>query len=193
AGVGPGGRRGVTTPRVLGALLAIAAVSLAQAGREAALGMWWLAPAILAVGVGLAVQAAFNGRINEISGNPLSTGLVNFVAGTGVLYAAIAVVAAAVGLPVLDLPSEPWLYLGGVFGAAVVICVMFAIGTLGVLRVGLGVVAGQLAGALALDVVIARTWPSPWVVAGVVLTAAAVAVSGRRAAPVPDAPVRERA
>lgn len=182
AGVGPGGRRSVTGARMLGAALAVAAVCLAQAGREVTLDMWWLAPAVVVIGAGLALQAALNGQINEVSRNPLSTGLVNFAVGTAALYVAASVAVAIVGLPDLDFPSEPWLYVGGALGAMVVIGTMAAVRVLGILRLGLAVLAGQLSGALVLDAVVTKSWPSAWVTAGTALTAVAVVVAGRGAA-----------
>ncbi|GAA4892755.1 transporter family-2 protein [Stackebrandtia albiflava] len=176
AGLGPGGRLRVTPARLLAALSAIGAVAVAQAGRDVTGRMWWLVPVIMVIGASLALQGAFNGRVNEITGNPVSTGFVNFVSGTGVLYVVTAVIAVLGGVPGVTLPAEPWLYLGGVFGAALVVFSMIAVRVIGVLRMALGILAGQLAGALVLDVVLGHP-PSPWVAAGVLLTAGAVALA----------------
>ena len=79
------------------------------------------------------------------------------------------------------LPANPALYLGGLLGAFVVVVSLTAVQTLGVLRLGLAVVAGQTAGALVIDLVA----PAPGeavtagTLVGVALTIGAVVVSGR--------------
>ncbi|MGH8877124.1 MAG: DMT family transporter [Stackebrandtia sp.] len=191
-GVGPSGKLRVTRPRLIGALLAILAIAIAQIGRDVATGLWWLVPFVVVVGAGLALQGAFNGRVNEVTGNPLSTGMVNFVSGTSVLYVVVGIVGLVQGLPLTELPPQAWLYLGGPLGALLVIFSMLAIKTIGVLRTALGILTGQLVGALVIDVVAVATAPSPWLVAGVVLTAAAVGITGRgksAADPTPDADI----
>ncbi|ADD42281.1 DMT family transporter [Stackebrandtia nassauensis] len=191
-GLGPSGRLRVTRPRLAGAALAIVAIAVAQVGRDLATGLWWLVPFVVVIGAGLALQGAFNGRVNEVTGNPLSTGMVNFVAGTSVLYLIVGVVAVVDGLPLSRLPSEPWLYLGGPLGSLLVVFSMLAIKVIGVLRMALGILTGQLVGALVIDVVALGVTPSPWLVAGLVLTAAAVAITGRgkaRAEATPDADI----
>lgn len=189
-GVGPAGRLRVTRPRLTGAALAIVAIAIAQAGRDLATGGWWLVPFVAVVGAGLALQGAFNGRVNEVTGNPLSTGFVNFISGTSVLYVVVAVAGLVNGLPLSRLPAEPWLYLGGPLGALLVIFSMLAVKVIGILRMALGILTGQLVGALAIDVLALGTTPSPWLIVGLVLTAAAVAITGigkSQAQPTPDA------
>ena len=51
------------------------------------------------------------------------------------------------------LPTNPLLYIGGLCGAFVVVVGAAAVQTLGVLRLGLAVVAGQTLGALAIDLI----------------------------------------
>ena len=79
------------------------------------------------------------------------------------------------------LPSDPLLYVGGLCGAFVVVVGAAAVQTLGVLRLGLAVVAGQTLGALAIDLVAPAAGEQVTVatVAGVVLTLVAVWISGR--------------
>jgi bacterial/archaeal transporter family-2 protein len=77
-------------------------------------------------------------------------------------------------------PGEWWLYVGGVLGAIYIALAAVAVGELGVLRLSLATVAGQLVAAVVLDVV----WPAPGIslraptVIGAVLTLVAVAVTG---------------
>ncbi|CAM3361159.1 EamA domain-containing protein [Stackebrandtia soli] len=178
-GLGPSGRLRVTRNRTIGAVLAIVAVGIANTGRGGDLTLWWLVPVVALIGVGIALQGAFNGRVNDVTGNPLSTGLINFVIGTGVLYAIVAVVTLISGTPTGTWPSEPWLYLGGPCGAALVVVSMIAVKAIGVLRMALGVLAGQLAGAVVFDLLRTGEPARPAVLLAVALTAVAVAIAGR--------------
>ena len=104
---------------------------------------------------------------------------MNTAVGLAVLLVA-ALIAVAASAPDA-LPTNPLLYVGGLCGAFVVVVGAAAVQTLGVLRLGLAVVAGQTLGALLIDLVA----PAPGeqvtlaTVAGVLLTLAAVWVSGR--------------
>jgi transporter family-2 protein len=82
-------------------------------------------------------------------------------------------------------PAQWWLYVGGLFGVGIVLALLVGVRAAGVLRTGLALVAGQLGGALVLDVAVPG---GPGVrlpvLAGAVLTGVAVAVAGvRRRAP----------
>lgn len=159
AGLGPGGPQPFTTPRVAGALLAVAAVGLAVSPRlDAARELW---PALLPAlaGVCSAWQQAVNGRVAAAArggGPPLAgmlpAALVNFVAGTTGLILVTGVEVALRGLPA-PLPTEPWLYLGGPLGVLFIGAAAAVVPITGVLLLGLGTVAGQLVGALLIDLV----------------------------------------
>ena len=90
------------------------------------------------------------------------------------------VVAAAGGLDGAA-PGNPLLYVGGLCGAFVVVSGAAAVQTLGVLRLGLATVAGQMAGALAIDLIAPAPGEAVTVttVIGVILTFVAVLISGR--------------
>ena len=176
-GMGPSGRIRLTVFRFVGAALAIVAVSVTQLGHVTGTQDWWLVPLIVCVGIGVAVQGAANGRLNEASRNPMSTGLVNFAVGTVALYLVTGGMAVAGGVSLRAFPWQPWLYLGGVCGVVVVLTTMLAVKTLGVFRMGLGILTGQLSGALVLDIVVAGAVPSYQMMAGVALTAAAVLIA----------------
>lgn len=184
SGLAPTGRLALTTPRVVGALLAVGAVSLAQLGRpvgELAVGGLLLA---VFAGVAVAVQSAVNARLSAIGGTGAGT-TVNFVVSSvGVLVVAAALGAFA-GFGEIDWPTEWYLYLGGAFGVTIVAVVLVAVRSVGVLRTGLAIVAGQLGGALLLDTAMTGAAPHVAVVAGVLLTVAAVVVSGWRATGTP--------
>ena len=177
-GIGPAGRRPITGARVAGVVLAVAATVIGAVGVQGDLEPVLLVLA-LAAGAGIAVQAAANGRLARASGEPFVTALINSSLGFAVLLA-IAAVAVLVGS--LDaLPTNPLLYVGGLLGAVAVVVTATAVATLGILRLGLAMVAGQAIGALAVDLVapVPGEVVTAGTVGGVVLTLAAVAISGR--------------
>lgn len=152
AGLGPGPAQPVTPPRAVGALLAVVAVVIAvsdHAGIEAG-GLWWaLLPAV--AGLGLAWQAAVNGLVRVESANVVVPTLVNFSVGTGALVLAALVDLAATGAPDAP-PGEWWYYVGGPLGMVTILTAVSAVRFTGVLLLGLSSVAGQLVGAVLLDV-----------------------------------------
>ncbi|WP_329109389.1 DMT family transporter [Micromonospora sp. NBC_01699] len=184
-GLAPGGRRAVTAPRLLGALLGIGAVALAQFGRplgDLAVGLVALAAA---GGVAVALSAALNGRISAVGGAATGTA-VNFAVSTPAIVAVAAVAGAFARFGEIDWPSAWYLYLGGPVGVGVVVALLVCVRSVGVLRSGLAIVAGQLGGALLLDVFRpGGPGASAAVLAGALLTLLAVVVSGRAARPAP--------
>ncbi|WP_260193876.1 DMT family transporter [Actinophytocola gossypii] len=180
-GVGPGEARPITLSRAAGAGIAVVAVVVAVSDRIAlgGSGLWWaVLPAV--AGVGLAWQLAVNGLVRVESANVVVPTLVNFGVGTVVL-----VLAAAVDLAVRGLPRPPpddwWLYIGGVLGIVTVLTAVVAVRFTGVLLLGLGSVAGQLAGAVVLDLVAPTAGGlSTTSVVGAALTMVAVAVAAVR-------------
>ena len=185
AGLGPGGRRPLTGPRLAGALLCLAAVGLSAAGRGARDADPGLLGLVVLAGFLISLQQALNGRVRAATGDAAVATLVNFVVGTVALVLGLLVHVAVAGAPDADWPglSDAWLYTGGPMGAAFVGVAAVVVRTLGVLRLGLAVVAGQLVGALLLDVFA----PRPGAAVGVVtvlaaaLTLVAVGVAGRGA------------
>jgi transporter family-2 protein len=179
AGLAPAGRLALTRPRVAGALLGIAAVGLAQAGRP--IGDLAVGALLLGVfaGAAVAVQSALNGRVSAASTTAAGTAVNFATAAPAVLIAATLLGAFSTGWS-SRLPSEWYLYTGGPLGVVIVVALLVGVRAVGVLRTGLAVVAGQLAGALLLDVLIPGAPPtSPALLAGALLTVAAVAVAGR--------------
>ncbi len=160
AGVGPGGPRPLSLRRVTGAILALAAVLLAVADRLGAPQTLWLAVLPALAGVGTAWQLAANGLVGAAArhdGPPaaamLPAAVVNFAMGTAALVLVVAMEIAVRGLP-RPLPAQPWLYVGGAFGALFAAAAAAIVAITGVLLLGLGVVAGQLLGALLLDLLL---------------------------------------
>ncbi|MGC4804408.1 DMT family transporter [Micromonospora sp. DT233] len=179
AGIGPTGRQAVTVNRLVGAVLTVLAVLLAvgdRLGDPATLGLALLP---LLAGVGTAWQQAVNGRVRAASGSALTATLVNFAVGTAALLVTFAVEVAVRGLPTGGLPREPWLYLGGPIGIVFIAIAAAIVRFTGVLLLGLATIAGQVVGAVALDVVLptAASHPGVTTLLGAALTLVAVVVA----------------
>jgi transporter family-2 protein len=201
-GLGPGGRRRMSAARLAGAAMAVLAVGVARlgAGGSAAAGGTVLALLLASVAGGAAIagQQAVVGRLQAFTGDPTIVVAVNFLVGTAALTLVVA--GAAVtgrGWP-QHWPAVPWVYLGGALGIGVVGTIALALPALGVLRAGLVVVAGQLAGGMLLDLLQPARAGRVGVatIAGVLLTFVAVAITEagarRRASPVGAAVRLER-
>lgn len=180
-GLAPGGRRPVTMLRLAGGALAIVAVAVAESdGGDGHLSI----PLVIAaagLGVGAAIQTAINGSVRQAAQDAVVATTINFVVGTAVLLVGYGIYV-AVGAPhIAHWPGQWWLYVGGLFGIGIVTANVFAVRSLGVLRVVLSVIAGQLAAAVVLDVLVPTggSEVNAGVIGGVVLTFVAVAVAGR--------------
>jgi bacterial/archaeal transporter family-2 protein len=175
-GLSPAGRHGVSAPRLAGVVLAVGAVAVGAVAAHTE-----PRPALLAVLVGaggaFAVQQAINARLGRTVGEPLAAAMVNF----GVGFAVLAVVTLIVvgGGPPRGWGAPPLDWIGGLLGAAFVIVSALVVPVIGVLRLTLAAVAGQSAGALALDLVAPAPGEAVSVgtVVGVLLALAAVGVS----------------
>ena len=177
-GFGPAGVVAVTVPRLLGGLLALAAVALSLLGDGArGIPLWMLVLPFMA-GIFIAWQQATNGRLRQRVGTPLTATLVNFVGGTALLVIAAGIHVAILGAPD-PFPTEPWLYLGGAIGVVYIFLAAAIVAQTGVLLLGLGSVVGQLITSVVLDAL----WPakgSPGIVQEtlmVILALASVAVA----------------
>ena len=187
-GIGPAGRKPVTGIRIVGCLLTIAAVAWAvsprfSGGAGGAGGAsdggpaGLLLPLLLPVAAGflMSFQQAMNGTATVHYGTPIAATLVNFVAGSVVLWTAYAIKLAVVGAG-NPLPMEWWYYVGGPMGCVFIGLGALLVRSLGVLVTGLGMIAGQLLGSLALDVILPApgTVVAPATVLGTILTLAAI-------------------
>lgn len=177
-GVGPSGVVAVTPGRVIGGVLALAAVGVSLGGDVLATAPLWLLLLPFAAGAGIAWQAAANGRLARRVASPLSATLMSFVAGTVVLLAGATVSVLTRGMPGSP-PAEPWLYLGGLLGFAYILLGAWLVPSTGVLLLGLGSVLGQLVTSVLIDIF----WPvdqgpALWqLVAMVVVAVASVVVA----------------
>ncbi len=152
-GLGPGGRRPLTVTRVVGAVLALAAIAWAVSAQLA-----HDVPILLMVlpfiaGLGSAWQQAVNGRVRGAAASALTATVVNFAVGTTALVVVMLVHAASVGWPT-SFPGEAWLYTGGAIGCVFIAAQAVLVRVVGVLVLALCGVGGQLAAALSLDLLV---------------------------------------
>lgn len=188
-GLGPGGVRLVTLPRAVGPVLTVVAVAMAMSEGVGSPSALALAVLPLLAGVGSAWQQAVNGRVRAAADGVVAATFVNFVVGTTALLAALGISMLFDGAPRGALPSDPLLYTGGLIGVAFIGISAAVVHRIGVLVLSLSMIAGQITGALILDVVAPDAAPpGPLTYAGAALTLVAVAIPlaferrGRRAA-----------
>ncbi|MGR2753663.1 DMT family transporter [Agromyces arachidis] len=180
-GIGPGGRRPLTVARVVGAALALAAVAWAVSAQVSASVPLWLMLLPFAAGIGASWQQAMNGRVRTAAASALAATVANFAVGTTVLLGVMLVHAASSGWPAA-MPTEWWLYSGGAIGCVFIAAQAVLVRRVGVLLLALGLVAGQLSAALALDLLIPATGRPVGIatIGGTVLALVAVALAGVR-------------
>lgn len=174
------GKVPITTARVAAAVLAALGAILTQLGKP--LGDLTLLPifAAFATSALMPLQIAINARIGQACGSSQVAAMVTFAVGT-VGLAVIVTPLAGFGFGSLSaFPLEPWLYLGGLLGAAFITLLAWVAQRVDVLRLGLLFIGGQLLGGLAADAFIpGGPGVSAYVVVGSGITLAAVGVAGR--------------
>jgi len=161
----------LTPPRVIGSLVVLAGVIVAASLRvEGTLGLGWSMLLPLLAGIAVGWQQAVNGRVRRVAGSSLTATVLNFFFGTIALL-----VVFAVSLPFLALPTVwPgvwWLYSGGILGAGFIAIQAFTVNRIGVLALGVSLIAGQVMGALLLDwlVPVSSSQITIWTIAGATL------------------------
>jgi transporter family-2 protein len=181
-GFGPAGPQPYTPLRIVGALVALAAVGLAVSDRLNHPAGLLLAVLPALGGVATAVQQAINGRVARAASpdayGAVAAGVVNFVVGTSALLVVFVIDLLVRGTP-NSLPSEPWLYFGGACGVIFISAAASVVRVVGVFVLGLGTIAGQLIASLFIDLFVPAsdqdvTLP---VVAGTLLALVAVVVA----------------
>ncbi|WP_300342823.1 DMT family transporter [Nesterenkonia sp.] len=170
-GLGPAGRKRISPMRVLGAALTVVAVVWAVSPQATVvdrglLGLLLLVLLPFSGGLFNAGQQALNGRQSAAYRSAIPATLFNFVSGTLVLVLVWLVKLGVDGPGAGSLPTQWWYYIGGPLG-----CVFIGLGAVlvtkvGVLLAAMGMIAGQLLGSLALDLI----FPAP----GTVVTTATV-------------------
>lgn len=181
-GFGPGGPQPYTPLRVVGAIVALLAVALAVSDRLTHPSGLLLAILPAIAGIGTAVQQGINGRVaRTASGDAygaLAAGTINFIVGTSALLVVFLIDLALRGAP-RPLPTDPWLYVGGLCGVVFISSAAAVVRIVGVFVLGLGTIAGQLIASLFIDLFApaADTEVTFPVVAGTLLALIAVAVA----------------
>ncbi|WP_295014141.1 DMT family transporter [uncultured Microbacterium sp.] len=175
-GFGPAGVVAVTPGRLLGGLLALAAVGFSLGGDVLARAPLWMLVLPFLTGAGIAFQSAVNGRLGQRIGSPLGATFMSFAGGVVVLAVAASLSVVVRGAPSplpADLPGELWLYLGGLLGAAYILLGVVIVARTGVLLMGLGAVLGQLVVSVLIDLVWPpASGPAAWQIIGMVSCAA---------------------
>ncbi|MGA1036041.1 MAG: DMT family transporter [Ilumatobacteraceae bacterium] len=181
-GLGPGGRRALTRSRIFAAIVAIVAVVVSvsdrfivEAGGELA---WGAAGLALLGGLTISFQAAANGRLAVVSGQPAVGAGVNFGVGVAALSLVSLLIPATLGADRAEGFGTWWLYLGAIFGLLIVLNTAWAVRYLGILLLTVIGVSGQMAGALAMDLVLPTSGVSvtPALIAGILLAVVAVLI-----------------
>lgn len=183
-GIGSLQKRPVTPLRVAASALAVGAVIFSGLSDLRLDGPFLLVFLPLIAGFGIGWQQAINGHVRHVTRSPLTATYVNFIAGTSVLAIA-AIVFGFIGGWQHEFPTDLTLYLGGAIGVIFIIVAAVLVPITGVLFFALGSIAGQLLGALALELLLPtdNDGVAPTTIIGVVLTLIAVVIaslSGKR-------------
>jgi transporter family-2 protein len=177
-GVGPAGPQPLTVARGVGAVLSVVAVLVASADELGNARLLGLAVLPATAGIGVAWQQAVNGKVRGVAVAALPAAFVNFLAGTVALFLAFAIDLLVRGAPSGTLPTNPVLYVGGLIGIAFIAVSASIVRHTGVLLLTVGMIAGQLLGALTIDLIApAGGGPSPLTVLGTALTLLAVVIT----------------
>jgi len=122
-----------------------------------------------------------NSRLQQQVGDAWVATAVNGIVGTIVLLVGYGLVAVFGHPGPHEWPGQWWLYLGGTIGVVVIFATVLAVRVLGVFRLVLALIAGQLAAAVVIDLVVPAQHGvvTPTVMVGVLLTFVAVSVAGR--------------
>ena len=176
-GLSPSGKKHITLPRVVTAVLTFFAVTIAVYPKLIG-SSFKLVPVLLCliVGVVITFQQAFNARVNVISKRPLATAWINFSGGTIFLTVALAI-NLLTGGKIEHIPTNPWLYLGGPIGLIFIASSAYVVKSLGVLNFIIFSIAGQLIGALLLDWLapVTKETVSGYLIFGTLMTFGAIA------------------
>jgi transporter family-2 protein len=177
-GIGKIPSKSITVTRILGAVLALVAVLIAVLPDVRGQAHVWITVFPFAIGLLLGLQQALNGQVKTLSGSATTATFFNFVYGTAILTVIAAVNLVIAGLP-HGFPSNPVLYLGGLFGVLFIAGFALVIPVIGVLLQSLAAVSGQLLMALLLDYVAPTSTAAVAVstVLGTILTMVAVLIA----------------
>lgn len=187
-GVGVPAALRLTGRRLVAALVALAGLVVAV-GSAPATGLatvLLLGLLMFVAGAVLAGQQAGNGRVNLLTRDPVLPALTSSAGGTVGVSLLVGLAAATGRLGTVTLPAQPgqwYLYLGGPLGAAITVLAAWSIRHLGTFALTLGVLAGQMVAAVAVDVVWgvgARGWT--YLAVAMITAATVLVVLPRRSA-----------
>lgn len=157
-GLGPAGAKALSPARVIAAFVAAAGVAVAATAGTNGGATFGILPVALAfvIGLGSAVQQAFNGQVGVASRAPLVTAHLNFATGLLTLLIVGAVVVLRGGWP--DPSGQPWwVWIGGILGIGYIALAAWAVRHIGILLFGLVTITSQMSIALILDLAVAET------------------------------------
>ncbi|MET9296624.1 DMT family transporter [Streptomyces sp. NPDC003077] len=185
-GIGGGVKQRPGGPRLLGAAVILVAAVISALPRlaDAPAPATVVLPALAALAAGflLGLQQALNGASAAASGSPLAATWLNFFVGAVFLVIVWCVKALVDGPSGHALPADWWVYLGGLCGGVFIGASAFLVRRIGVLLLSMASIAGQLAGSIALDLLVpsGALSPSPLTLLGALMTFAAVGIASRR-------------
>lgn len=168
----------LTAPRIIGSLTVLLGVVVAASvWSEGSLALGWPMLLPLIAGITVGWQQAVNGRVRRVAGSSLTATVLNFFFGTLALLVVFAVSLVFVALP-SEWPGVWWLYSGGFLGAGFIAIQAFTVNRIGVLALGVSLIAGQIIGALALDWLfpVASSQITVWTITGALLAVAGSAL-----------------
>ena len=179
AGLSSSGKQKITLARTLGALATLIAVFIAVYPDLTNSEFRFLPLSMaLIVGVFASIQQGLNGRVNAVAKRPLATAWLNFATGAVVIVIALSI-NLALGAEIAPLPNNFWVYTGGSLGLIFVAVSAYIFQHLGVLNFVILSIAGQLAGAVAIDWFVPAKAGSlnGYLIFGTGITIASIAVS----------------
>ncbi|GEO70168.1 membrane protein [Levilactobacillus acidifarinae] len=182
-GIGVAVKQPFNLPRILGAILAIAATVLVVLPS-------WQAPKVIALAIlpflaGLLAgwQPAGNSAVAQETGSMLVSITWNFIVGFSILGLAL-LVRVLMGQVTFSLPGTWWMYLGGPLGLLSIALMALLVRGLGLLLLGLASTAGQLIGSVLIDWLIPALGNQVYMVT---ILGAVVALIGAGIAMIPSA------
>ena len=208
SGLAPGGKRLITLARTLGPLVAMGAAVLTASAHFGNVTMLWLALLPFIAGLLQAGQQAVNGRVRaSAAGQNLTNRSLdltppadpklraqweraalyavtfrNFLIGASSLLLLFAASVAFGGMPHAQMPSQPWMLLVGTVGVIFIGINAAVVAKIGVVLLGLGIIAGQVSGGLISDLLIGGTRPTAvtWAAAGLTIIAVCIPLAFSR-------------
>ena len=140
----------LTTSRVVGVVLVAIGVVTTVGLWSGATDIGWAIVLPLVAGVGTGFQQGLNGTVKRVSGSALAATFINFAAGTAILILVTAVMSPLSGGGG-EFPTHWVLYLGGLVGTVFIAIQTITVNHIGVLGLGVSLVAGQVLGSITLD------------------------------------------